>query len=259
MWFNILLLRNIIGHQLTKRISILSTGDTGDLPYEGMVPADVALDVIPFIACRILESKALDLQIGEIAKSEAQVVFTSKHAVMAVAKVAAKMPVQWSVYCLGNTTQSVVVEQFNIVETPDKNVRIAGVGDNAKELANKIIKDNVKNIVFFCGDQRLDTLSGLLLKAGVAVREVVVYEMKEVMHVVEDVYDGVLFYSPSAANSFFRHNRVSIGTVLFAIGQTTAAALRELSNNKIVVCSTPSKVRVLQDAIEYFNSSNHNN
>lgn len=259
MCFNILLLRNIIGLQLTKRISILSTGDTGDHPYEGMIPAHIKLDVIPFIDCRILESTALDLQIGEIAATEVQVVFTSKHAVMAVAKMAAKMPVQWSVYCLGNVTQSVVVEQFNVNETAANKVKIAGVGDNAKELANKIIKDNVKNIVFFCGDQRLDTLPGLLLNAGVVVREIVVYEMKEAMHVVEAVYDGVLFYSPSAANSFFRQNQVSTGTVLFAIGQTTAAALRELSKNKIVVCSTPSKVRVLQDAIEYFNSNNHNN
>jgi uroporphyrinogen-III synthase len=61
-----------------------------------------------------------------------------------------------------------------------------------------------------------------------------------------------MFFSPNGVNSFFRINKISPNAVLFAIGNTTAAALSAKANNKVIVCETPSKALMVDTVIQYF-------
>ena len=98
----------------------------------------------------------------------------------------------------------------------------------------------------------MDTLCESLKKGGVSVDEIIVYQTVEVPKFVEKEYDGILFFSPSGVNSFFSLNTIEPETVLFAIGGTTAKAIKEQSENKIIVSEMPSKEQLVEKSIQYF-------
>jgi uroporphyrinogen-III synthase len=72
-------------------------------------------------------------------------------------------------------------------------------------------------------------------------------------HTIDKVYDGILFFSPSAVESFFSKNKLPEQTVLFAIGNTTAKTIhRRYCNNRIMISDQPGKDELIEQAIEYF-------
>lgn len=106
---------------------------------------------------------------------------------------------------------------------------------NAAQLASVIIKEGIKEIVFFCGDRRRDELPGKLRANGINVKEVVVYRTIETPHKIEEKYDGVIFFSPSAVNSFFTSNNPPGHVIFYTMGDTTAAEIKKHSNNPIEI------------------------
>ena len=69
------------------------------------------------------------------------------------------------------------------------------------------------------------------------------------------MYDGILFFSPSAVNSFLLKNKISPKTQLFAIGSTTANALQPFTNQPVIIAETPGKENLLHLAINHFSKS----
>jgi uroporphyrinogen-III synthase len=69
---------------------------------------------------------------------------------------------------------------------------------------------------------------------------------------VNKLYDGILFFSPSAVQSFFYGNAIGPQTVLFAIGQTTAEAIEKFTGNTIIVSEKPGKDELVKRMFEYF-------
>jgi uroporphyrinogen-III synthase len=62
----------------------------------------------------------------------------------------------------------------------------------------------------------------------------------------------VIFFSPSAVESFFSMNTVTASLPLFAIGQTTAAAIREHTNNPVVIAAEPDAALLIRQVIDHF-------
>ena len=85
-----------------------------------------------------------------------------------------------------------------------------------------------------------------------AVTECVVYASDALRNKLETAYDGILFYSPLAVKTFFLDNQLAPETVVFALGSTTAAALREHSQKNIRLSPAPEKSVLLRLAIDYF-------
>ena len=127
------------------------------------------------------------------------------------------------------------------------------IAKNAAELAKIIIEDGEEEVVFFCGNQRLDTLPDTLRENDIDVYEMVVYETVQIPTKVEKEYDGILFFSPSGVDSFFSVNKVGVKTELFAIGNTTANAIKKHTDNKVIFSETASKETMVDYAIKYFN------
>jgi uroporphyrinogen-III synthase len=67
-------------------------------------------------------------------------------------------------------------------------------------------------------------------------------------------YDGILFFSPSAVDSFFSINHVDEITYLFAIGLTTAKTIQQYNKNNIIISPTPSKENIVKQIITHFNT-----
>jgi uroporphyrinogen-III synthase len=59
--------------------------------------------------------------------------------------------------------------------------------------------------------------------------------------------------------SFFSINKPSAGTILFAIGKTTADRIRHFTNNTVVESDFPGKENLVEKAISYLDTSNQQN
>lgn len=224
--------------------SILCTAEVGNDAVHVAAINGIDITVIPFISIRYAEDGIIRREIVTIKGENVTVVFTSKNAVAPVADAIRGEQVNWQVFCLGNKTQK-------------EARRISGsecvcVTESSEELARSIIQSNARQVHFFCGDMRLDTLPDILKTAGVSVHEHIVYRTTETPHVSNEEYDGILFFSPSGARSFFSANKVNEKTVLFAIGTTTAAEVRKYSHAQVKVSPIQSKEGVITTAINYF-------
>lgn len=181
------------------------------------------------------------------------VVFTSANAVKSVERFVNRGNTDhscgWKVFCLSAKTKDELL-------TPCGGLigNVVGTAENAVALAEVIIQNNVKEIVFFCGDKRRDELPTTLREAGVVVHEVVLYETVETPQATTDDVEAVLFFSPSAVQSFFSVNQLNRNTVCFAIGQTTADSLAGFTDNRIIVSPLPSQEVILSSVQLYFES-----
>jgi uroporphyrinogen-III synthase len=152
----------------------------------------------------------------------------------------------WRIYSIGNTTRQLVKKYFG-------EEAIAGSAESAAELAELIVEeDNSDDIFFFCGEQRRDELPDILRSNDIDVNEIVVYQTIQVKHKIEKTYHGILFFSPSAVQSFFSNNKISDKTILFAIGNTTATEIKKYTNNKIITGDEPSKENLVMEMIRYY-------
>ncbi|HEX5668158.1 MAG TPA: uroporphyrinogen-III synthase, partial [Chitinophagaceae bacterium] len=71
---------------------------------------------------------------------------------------------------------------------------------------------------------------------------------------LRELFDGIIFFSPSAVESFFSMNQISNNTICFAIGDTTANALKQHTNNRIMVAKNPRQEDVIAMVIDHFST-----
>jgi uroporphyrinogen-III synthase len=235
-----------IAFNMANRIFILSTRplETGIL--EAAKAKDITIDIVSFIDTSPVQTTGIKDEIGKILTQPATVVFTSMNAVNTVAAYINGHSPVWNIFCIGNTTRQLAARYFG-------HQSINTVANNASELADKMIGDkNIKQVVFFCGDQRREELPGKLRQNGITVQEVIVYHTISTPHKIDKAYDGILFFSPSAVQSFFYANAVLPSTILFAIGQTTADAIKTFTENTIIQSEKPGKEDLVKKMFEFF-------
>lgn len=231
---------------MENKIPILCTRPVSEELVNEAMKKNISIDMLSFIETAPIETVEVQQEIENSVILTATVVFTSMNAVEAVSQfVEAEMP-EWRIYCIGNTTRQLVVKYFG-------EALIAGTADNAMELAKLIVQQSKgEDVIFFCGDQRRDVLPSFLRNNDIEVNEIVVYETFPVPHKISKEYFGILFFSPSAAESFFSVNKPGSQTVFFAIGNTTADAIRKFSTNKIIIADMPGKDNLVEKMMEYF-------
>jgi uroporphyrinogen-III synthase len=229
-----------------NNITILSTGALDKEMVDNAFELDIIIETIPFIATRPVSSEELRKVVDPLVQQRSFIIITSSNAVEPLVQTVQVRPKHWIFFCVGHATRSRIEKFFGATS-------IAAVADNATELAREIVKSGIKNeMIFFCGDQRRDELPDQLRASGIAIKEVVVYETTTTPQGITKQYEGIIFSSPSAVQSFFSLNQPGPDTVLFAIGSTTAEALQGFTKNKIVVADKPGKEEVVNKVIEYF-------
>jgi uroporphyrinogen-III synthase len=232
-----------------NKISILSTRPLNDSLVAEAKAAGIAIDALSFIVTEPVRSIQVQQEIENAFLQTATVVFTSMNAAEAVITELDDQQPDWAIYCTGNTTRQLVKNYFG------KN-SIAGTANSAAELGKLIAEENqTEEVVFFCGDQRRDELPEILRSNNIDVQEIVVYQTIATPHKIEKIYDGILFFSPSAVESFFTNNKLSEQTILFAIGNTTATEIKKYTNNKIIISDEPGKENLVKKMMEYYTPS----
>ncbi|HET9825511.1 MAG TPA: uroporphyrinogen-III synthase [Chitinophagaceae bacterium] len=229
-----------------NKVTILSTRAIDEAMIREAAKENIVVETTSFIQTEPISSVEIQQEIENALMLTTTVVFTSVNAVEAVAGELKGHQPDWQVFCIGHATRHAVERYFG------KNL-IAGTGANAGELAGIITKTaHPDEVIFFCGDQRRNELIDTLRSNDVDVNEVIVYQTIAVPHQLEKRYDGILFFSPSAVQSFFQKNKIDDQTVLFAIGNTTASELKNFTKNKIIVSSQPDTKYFLRNVILYF-------
>jgi uroporphyrinogen-III synthase len=229
-----------------SKIAILSTRPLSARTIN-VVADKVNVDEVSFIQTKNIIDASVAKRINEIAQQKAVIVFTSMNAAEAVIHQLKKNQLQpdWGFYCLGGTTRKIIADYFGAN-------KISSVANNANDLAEKIIADKQTSVIFFCGNIRREELPIKFKAHHITAEEIVVYETIETAQFIKKNYDGILFFSPSAVNSFFSVNQLPDQTVVFAIGNTTAFSIKEFCSNPVVISGQPDKESLLQTAIEYF-------
>jgi len=231
---------------MENSIQILCTRPVGETLIEEAGRKGISIDTLSFIETAPIENVEVQQEIEAALVLSATVVFTSMNAVEAVAEFLFDEQPDWKIYCIGNTTRELVEKYFG-------EMAIAATAASAAELADIIIGDyNTDEVIFFCGDQRRDELPQKLRDNDIEVNEIVVYQTIPVPHKIRKSYKGILFFSPSAVESFFSANKISNGTVLFAIGNSTAETIKKYTANKVIIADTPGKEELIRKMMEYF-------
>ncbi len=147
-----------------------------------------------------------------------------------------------NVFCVGLKTKALLEENgFNV----------AVYVDYASDLAEIItlIYSN-ESYTFFSGNLRKETVPNALKEAKVNFNEIQVYETTLTPQKIKTTIDGILFFSPSAIESYLMENKIK-NEICFCIGSTTAEALEKTTRN-IIIAEQPSVENVIEDVIEEY-------
>ncbi|MBO6585619.1 MAG: uroporphyrinogen-III synthase [Gracilimonas sp.] len=172
-------------------------------------------------------------------------IFTSKKAVKAIKPAFKDLEVPDHIFAVGSKTAG-MLEELNLeVTIPDEY--------NVVALAKKMKELELKNVTHFCGNLKAGDLNKLLGE-DVNLTSVEVYRTKLAPHTLNiSNYDGIVFMSPSAVESFSERNEINGTAKVFCIGPTTEAAATEVGFEN---CITPeySTLDDLTESIQnYFN------
>ncbi len=171
------------------------------------------------------------------------VIFTSQNAVESVLANSKITEIKTrKCFCVGEKTKALLEQHdFEVIE----------YSGYAAELASIIFNRYPKNsFTFFCGNIRRDVLPDALNLAQIKLDEVEVYETVLTPHQMGNKADGILFFSPSAVESFLKENKIE-DEQCFCIGNTTAEALKYITANR-VIANQPHIESVIAKTIEYY-------
>lgn len=170
--------------------------------------------------------------------------FTSRHGVEAFLQfksTGTPVPDDAPVYAVGEKTAEVLKEAGFDAIVPEQH---DGTG-----LAHKIADDFLNNknlkdatVLHFCGDMRRDEFRQFLEDSEIKVRDMVVYKtILKNMNLPDKVFDGILFYSPSAVQAFRESGGFIKSSIpeLFAIGPTTGEELSVESGKHVNISPKP--------------------
>lgn len=249
-------LRLIATHSKTiTMINILCTRDIPDRLVQHAASENIMLDIVPFIQVRpAIHQNDIPAIKALWQDDNAVVIFTSKHAVHALADFSAQQKdlthsPKWNIYCISAVTLQSARERFPHATVNGNSSYAAGLAENILQA------ENINDVWFFCGNKRRDVLPDTLQNNGIHVNEITVYDTILTSHELSKAYDGVVFFSPSAVESFFAVNQINGHIPCFAIGKTTAGAIREQVSNEVMCSAAQDAEMMIQTVIDFFTKS----
>jgi uroporphyrinogen-III synthase len=220
---------------VAKKTNILSTKVLTESQRAKLVEADFNLVEVDFISTRNTNF--------EIKNIHDNLIFTSQNAVYSVlAYKDIKTLTQKNAFCVGLKTKILLSENgFNVdVYT--------GYAEDLAEIITLI--HSSESFTFFSGNLRRETLPNALKQAGVKFNEIKVYETTLTPQKIKTTSDSILFFSPSAVQSYLKENTIKKENC-FCIGETTASALDKITKN-IIVADNPTIEDVIEDCINEY-------
>lgn len=221
---------------MSNPIRILSTKKLLSNQKQYLLNADFNVIEADFIK---IHNKSFDLNhINE------NLIFTSQNAVLSVLQhekidhLKSK-----NTFCVGLKTKALLEEHgFNVMA-------YTGYAQDLAEIIALVYGN--ENYTFFSGNLRKDTLPDALKQAHIKFNEITVYETLLTPEKINTKVDGILFFSPSAVDSYLRENKIKDETCI-CIGNTTAEALEINKIKNIVIANQPTVENTIIQCINNF-------
>lgn len=184
----------------------------------------------------LIRTSKIDFDFTELDPTKSWV-FSSRTAVEILLKT--NTPFSNKIYAIGQKTAELIPSAI----IPKK--------ASAVDLAKLIIEKEEKEVIFICGNKRRDELPQHLTSHGVNVKEVVVYQTENLNKTVNlHGIDGLAFMSPSAVHSLAQNGGFN-NLPCFAIGPTTAHALKQ-EGQQCITSKTTTPKSLVETAKNYF-------
>ncbi len=146
-------------------------------------------------------------------------------------------------FCVGQKTKAVLeLHGFEVLETADYASELASI------ICNQYTQDS---FTFFSGNLRREILPEALTLAKVKFEEIEVYQTMLTPHAITSKPNGILFFSPSAVESYLQANTIT-DEICFCIGKTTAEPVEKITSHCIIV-NQPSIENVIIQCLKYYN------
>jgi uroporphyrinogen-III synthase len=180
---------------------------------------------------------------------EQNIVLTSKSGVEAFLKVSESLkldPTAYSIYSISQATTEAAIAV---------GLKVKANAPNASSLADEILKDKtILALTHICGNRRRNELSEKLNGAGVLVHDVMAYRTELTSVAINQHYDGILFFSPSAVDSFLSIN--TLKTIpCFCIGPTTGDHAKQKGYLHVYFSDAPTEEALLNLLTNYFHKT----
>jgi uroporphyrinogen-III synthase len=221
---------------MNTKINILSTKILLPSQKQMLLDANFSLIEEDFISISFLSPPLEGL--GEA------LIFTSQNAAQSLLQ-HPKLPdlKTHPVFCVGMKTKEVLTKNgFNVVA-------YTGYAADLAEIISLIYKK--LTFTFFSGNRRRDVLPNVLKENKITFNEIEVYQTHITSKKITDKLDGILFFSPSAVESYLEKNKIK-NEICFCIGETTAEALKNKKVENSIIARTPSIESVILDVITEF-------
>lgn len=221
---------------MTKQINILSTKKLLPNQKQELLDAKISLIEEDFIETKIKNF--------ELSKANDNLIFTSQNAVQSILQHPKCNELKSkNVFSVGMKTKDLLTENgFNVIA-------YTGYASDLAEIISLIYKN--ETFTFFSGNLRRDVLPNTLKENGITFNEIEVYETNITSKKIKEKLDGILFFSPSGVESYFKLNTIK-EEICFCIGETTAEALDEKGIKNYIIAEKPSIDLVIQDVINEF-------
>lgn len=221
---------------MAKSIQIVSTKVLSEVQKQELQKANFDVIEADFIKT---ENKTF-----EIENLNDNLIFTSQNAVHSVLSHPKSEELKTkNVFCVGLKTKTLLADNgFNVIA-------YMGYASDLAEIITLIYKS--ESFTFFSGNLRRETLPKALKEAGVKWNEIQAYDTSLTPHKIKTPTDGILFFSPSAVESYLKENTIK-KEICFCIGDTTAEALTKITKN-IIIADQPTVEDVIEDVINEYN------
>jgi len=199
---------------------------------------DLFADNIKVIYSDFIRVKSNRLKLEIAKQTRKHVIFTSQNAVQSILENFAVADLHFeNIYCVGRRTKKMIESKIGkVIHSENSALKLA------EHLVNQIPND--EEITFFCGDNRRDDLPDLLTKNNKNLTEIEVYSTQLSPVSLDQNYDGILFFSPSAIKSYLSANKGTKITA-YCIGQTTAKEAKK-HFSQVHIAKTPIVEKVIQ-------------
>ena len=213
-------------------IQILSTKTLLNNQKQALVNANFNVIEVDFI-----HTKSQAFKLNEINDN---LIFTSQNAVQSFLLDPKSEDLKTkNVFCVGLKTKILLSENgFNVIA-------YTGYAADLAEIITLIYAN--ESYTFFSGNLRRETLPEALKEAKVKFNEIQVYETTLTPQKIETSVDAIMFFSPSAIESYLKENKIKNETC-FCIGTTTSSALEGITKN-IVIADQPTIEDVIEEVI----------
>lgn len=234
-----------------NKIKILSTKILNPELIKEVRQDGYEITCMPFIDIQLVSNQDLKSELKKIIETKPKaLVFTSVNAVNSwIENVGKKAGSGTTIFCISGKTRD-ACSKLKEVENIYHKI-------NSDKLAETIIqlKGSLKNVYYITGNLHLKTIPNKLKEAGMICNKVYVYHNNPLNTQVDFIPDAVLFFSPSAVESYFSQNKMYNHTQYFAIGKTTANAIKNATYRSPILPDFPSQEEMIKKLYEHYQSS----